>query len=190
MRKLNALWLPVAAAVALLAIPAQQATAQCPAVGLAPTCNIIITLGPSGATVVVDSPTPYDGVEDVTVGVINNSGATLPSIALSGPGIFGFDGDGLCTVIAGGCSYPNPTGYEGPITTFSVTDFDNGVVNFVGGLPNGQSTYFSLEGDPSVAGGIIVGTTVPEPASMTLLATGLFGLAGAARRRLSARRDS
>ena len=57
------------------------------------------------------------------------------------------------------CTYPHPTGYEGPITTFSniSADLNSGTVNFTGGLTTGKSTYFSLEGVVTT-GSIVVGS--------------------------------
>lgn len=128
---------------------ASPSAAQCPPVGESPTCAVVITINPNGRLTFQVDPSigPYDGVEDTLVGVINKSGATVFGISLSGSDIFGFDGDGICTFIS--CGWPNPTGYEGPGTSFSVTDANNGIVNFTGnGLANNGSTYFSLEEAP------------------------------------------
>jgi N-acetylmuramoyl-L-alanine amidase len=93
------------------------------------------------------STQPYDGDDDALVGVVNKSGATVFGISLTGNGIFGFDGDGLCTFIA--CSWPHPTGYEGPGMSFTVINANRGTVNFTGaGLADGASTFFSLENSP------------------------------------------
>jgi hypothetical protein len=38
---------------------------------------------------------PYDGLDETLIGVLNQSPAVVPSLALSGSGIVSFDGDGL-----------------------------------------------------------------------------------------------
>jgi N-acetylmuramoyl-L-alanine amidase len=82
----------------------------------------------------------------VLVGVVNNSGATVFGISLTGDDIFGFDFDGAATYT--GTSF-GPTGYEGPGTSFSPIDASSGTVNFDNGLPNQGFIWFSLEGAPS-----------------------------------------
>ena len=113
---------------------------QCPPIGLSPGCSILITINPSGRlTFQVDSSVPpYDGVEDVLVGVTNKSGATIYGIQLTGNDIFGFDGDGA-----------NNGSYAGPGTSFTIVDANNGTVNFPNGLDDGNSLWFSLEGNPA-----------------------------------------
>jgi hypothetical protein len=62
----------------------------------------------------------------------------------SGTDIFGFDGDGLCTYIT--CTWPHPTGYEGPGVSFNILSATSGTVNFNPPIPaNGGTAYFSLE---------------------------------------------
>jgi PEP-CTERM motif len=191
-------------ALLFLAMPARVRADACPAIGYASGCNIIITFGAGGSiSTVLGDPNAYDGLEDQLVGVVNNSGSTLSSISLTGSDIFGFDGDGagepgvFCTVdltggthgcLAGGTF--GPSGYEGPNTSFTVTDFDNGKVNFTGGLASGSTAWFSLE-EPASLQGLVVGggggggTGVPEPSSILLLGSGLVSLFGLARRRLT-----
>lgn len=113
---------------------------QCPTIGLSLGCAVLITINPNGSlTVSVDaSVPPYDGVEDTLVGVLNNSGATVFGIALTGSGIFGFDGDGA-----------NNGNYAGPGVFFALKDGNSGTVNFTNGLDDKKSMWFSLEGPPS-----------------------------------------
>lgn len=79
---------------------------ECPAIGAAPSCDILLVVNPDQTiTVTGDSSAgPYDGSDDTLVGVINNSGSTISAITVSGPGsgLAGFDGDGICTYAAGG----------------------------------------------------------------------------------------
>jgi hypothetical protein len=141
---------------ATVVLPASSAGATtfpdfsiCPSVGQdTGGCSIVIVINPDGSPT-IDTNTapntgPFDGTEDTLVGVQNNSGQTISGLPLTGTDIFGFDGDGLCTFIP--CTWTAPTGYEGPNTSFSVTDTSNGAVNFTGGLPDQGSAYFSLEG--------------------------------------------
>src|SRR5262249_8357991 len=124
---------------------------QCPAVGTDTSCEFLLVVTSSGAVQVFHDSTqpPVDGIEDTLVGVVNSSGSTINSLALSSSSdIFGFDGDGLCTLSGhpGGCPFGS-TGYEGPNTSFSGINAakTGGVVNFTGGLTNNATAYFSLE---------------------------------------------
>ena len=138
--------------------------------------------------------------EDVLVGVINNSGKTQTSVRLIGrpddPNattgeIFDFD----AWVAAGFQSdfglHNGPTGYEGPGVSFSnvvcatgtyftpgASGCGIGTVNF--NLAPGDHTYFGLEGkaaldDTTGAPPFTTVSTVPEPASLILIATGIGG---------------
>jgi hypothetical protein len=95
-----------------------------------------------------DTVGDYDGADDTLVGIWNNSSSSVDAVTVTGPGssLAGFDGDGLCTYIS--CTWPAPTGYEGPQNTFTTdpSNLDSAEVDFSGGLAPGASTYFSLEG--------------------------------------------
>ena len=143
-------------------------------------CDSLITLGTGGsASIAVDATQgPYEFIEDQIVGVQNNSGGIVSAISLSGSNIFGFDGDGACAYVVGCVTPTGGSGYEGPGTSFTVANANTGTVNFIGGLANGATAWFSLEEAPSV-NGFSVGTVtggVPEPASLLLLGSGLIGL--------------
>src|SRR5262249_24747705 len=94
---------------------------QCPPIGRNTSCAVLITFQKDGTPRVDTDPSqgPFDGIEDTSVGVQNNSNRPVFSITLkSSTDIFGFDGDGLCGVNPrpGGCPF-GPTGYEGPGVT-------------------------------------------------------------------------
>jgi len=166
---------------------------QCPPVGNDTLgCELLVTVaavdGTGAATsfsVATASPDqgPYDGVEDTLIGLVNSSASTLNAISFSGMAggipIFGFDGDGACAAIA--CVGGDSTGYGGPGVTFSGISLNqaSGTVNFTGGLANGASAWFSLEGPITAA----VLSGVPEPGSLALLGMGLVTLLGGTRLR-------
>jgi lysophospholipase L1-like esterase len=142
---------------------------QCPAIGAAPSCDILLVVNPDQSISVLGDPSvgPYDGGDDTLVGIVNNSSASIAAITVSGPGsgLAGFDGDGICTYATGGTvgsgftgdSYctsqqlagTDPSDYAGPGTSFTLdaSSLDDVEVDFAGnGLAPHGSTYFSLEG--------------------------------------------
>jgi hypothetical protein len=146
-------------------------------------CNVLITFG-SGGSITTTNPNGagyYDtGADDNMVGIINNSGSTIYSITLTSTtqDIFGFDFDGPCsgfTLSFGSCSGGDPSGYAGTGVSFTVSSYYSGTVNFAGGIANGGTAWFGLEGPASLtASGVTVGTT-PEPSTLVLLGTGIVG---------------
>src|SRR5712691_2747348 len=153
----------------------------CQAVGASASCGVFIVLNADGSTSLSVDPgssNPFDGSDGTTIGVLNSSGRTIPSVVLaSNLGLFGFDGGGMCS---GTFPPPTPTGcpfdnnvsdtgsdYAGPGITFSGisgTPATSGVVNFAascsggpsctptpGGLTNGSTAFWSLESPPTGA---------------------------------------
>jgi hypothetical protein len=172
----------------------------CFQIGQANGCDVTITINAAGiASLSLTGQPAYDGAEDALVGVINNSAVTINSLALTGSDIFGFDGDGAFTglasqaCIAGGANTfgcgpgPNgPSGYEGPLTHFVVTNINSGTVFFDGGgIAPGGTSQFSLEEAPTTAINVIVNPSVPSPSSgvLFLLGSGVVSLSAALRRR-------
>lgn len=146
---------------------------ECPQVGADNGCAVLIVLNPNGTVTITGSgQKPYDNRDDSLVGVLNNSGITASSVALtSALDIFAFDGDGVCSSKALGdkdsfslqwlvsgssvtnlCPYVTGTTasvghYEGPGIAYSNISADkkSGTVDFTKGLANGASLFFSLE---------------------------------------------
>src|SRR5579884_3083129 len=144
----------MAAAVSTFAM-VLSAAAICPTTsnnntGADPTgCGVLITYPANGNPVVAITGTgAYDGSDDTTVGIINNTTSAITSISLNATDAsdaFGFEGDGIQTyasdiqngvpVGSGGA-----TGYEGPNSTFNLSGVDSSgggtlVVNFSGRGP-------------------------------------------------------
>ncbi|MHB8425222.1 MAG: PEP-CTERM sorting domain-containing protein [Gammaproteobacteria bacterium] len=181
------------AGMALCISPAQATptpqTGVCPAIGTLSTtdCNVEIFAGSGGSftTIGPNLSSPYDGVEDTLVGIVNNSGNTISSLTFNGSCFFCFDGDGLQYYGSGLGS--DPTGYGGLTSLGENTSFtniigwDTGTVVFgSSGIPDGGWAYFSLEEAPSIN---IRPVSVPEPGSLVLFGLGLLGLVFLARRR-------
>ena len=159
--------------------------------GGAITASFDIVVTNSGTTVTATGVGPYDGADDTAIDVLNSSTGTLSSINIASTlDIFGFDGDGISTFVAGATG---PTGYEGPGTSFTNIVGENfngvdglgqtaatetGTVVFSPALAPGGTAYFSLEEDLSSASGtpitVTAGTPLPAPALMG--AVGILGL--------------
>lgn len=166
--KLLSRMIMLAAASILTSWITPAAAAICPTTSNTNTdCGYILTVQPDGSVTgaVVSGARPYDGSDDVLVGIVNDSSSIFAgNVTLSSSrDIFGFDGDGICTFThAGYCSSGSaPTGYEGPTTSFSGINKaeTSGTVNLTSGLDPGTSTYFSLENSPSnitTGGGITI----------------------------------
>ena len=146
---------------------------QCPSVGGDTSCAILIVFNPDGTVTTVSDPSqgPFDGIEDTLIGVQNNRAKSINGISISGPGIFGLDGDGLCNAIPhpAGCPFGSST-YEGPGTSFTISNSNMGFVNFTSDLLPDGSGYFSLEGainsttiTPSAPTDFTVSATSPPP---------------------------
>lgn len=183
-------------------------------------CGFLITIGSTGMASVspvmgadafngpqtfIDN-TSDPGNDGSLVGVLNNDPNSLASFTLegsgAGAGIFDFSFNGICVYTGASYCPTASTGYEGPTTTFTnlqstvLFQTTEGEVDFNPGLGTGQSTYFSIEDNPSditANGGLAVSdvmfntTSTPEPAEMALVAAGLIGLS-LFRRRLSGKR--
>jgi hypothetical protein len=151
--------------------PTSAPFTQCPAVDEDTSCGYLIEVKSTTAppTILMD-PTqpPYDGDDDITVGVQNETSSPLSSVHLgvngSGEDIFGFDGDGLCSEGEGispkpeecpfGPSLENPFDYEGPDTVLTAEPSESveaGTVSFPTPLQPGQYTYFTLEAELGAA---------------------------------------
>lgn len=140
---------------------------QCPPIGEDTACQYLIDVKSSSEPpVIVEDPSQlfYDGEDDVTVVVQNETGAPLSKVHIgvleSGDNVFSFDDDGICsesiTVKPPGCPFAigeifGAAGYAGPDTLLQAegTSFDAGTVSFPTPLENGQYTYFTLEAPPA-----------------------------------------
>jgi LPXTG-motif cell wall-anchored protein len=158
-----------------------------------------VTINLDGSISVAPPTGNYDGVEDVTYNVINNSPGVLNSLFLQGPGIFGLDGDGIDNYVDSnganlfgattfgsirGTIDASDTGYGGynngakNFFTGYVINGNQGTINFANGgvAGNGGTSFFSLEAPSTANGTVIISHGVPLPAAAW---SGLALLAGA-----------
>ena len=152
---------------------------QCPAIGLDTSCEFLVDVtnaNPASNPIVLRDSSQgfYDGGDDVTVAVQNDSSAPLSSIHLGVEGSradsFGFDSDGLCNPPTGpspeGCPFGPPGNNESPYDYFgpdaelsyNPAAADAGTVTFPTPLQPGQYTYFALEANPFGGVYVIAGT--------------------------------
>jgi hypothetical protein len=172
---------------------------QCPAIGLDTTCQFLVDVTNSGTSVLQDTSQGfYDGGDDVTVAIQNDSSTPLGSVHLgvagSGDDAFGLDGDGLCNPGSGpspdGCPFgppgnnSSPFDYYGPDTTFAIDPFtepatpDSGTIDFTTPLQPGQYTYISLEAPP-IATPYLAAGNVNDAVTSSLTDTGNPEITGA-----------
>jgi hypothetical protein len=164
-------------------------------------CNVLITFGALGAVTTTNpnSAISYDaGDDDNLVGIVNNSGSTINNIMLTANTTpFEFDGDGACdsgwdysasgaggTSPCGGAVFQDGGTYAPAGVTFSGIsgDFDTGTITFAGGIANGGTAWFSLEGPVALNIGAMA--NVPEPSSIVLFGSVLVAAAWKLRRRV------
>jgi hypothetical protein len=93
---------------------------QCPAIDLDTGCQFLVNVTDAGTTIGSDpAQGPYEGSDDALIGIVNNSSKPISSVTLSAEDeLFGFDGDGICTITektAPGCVVL-PTNAEGKAT--------------------------------------------------------------------------
>ncbi len=185
----------VAVVAALAALPSLAKADICDGSGGGPIlgngakgCSYIFTFDSGGAisTAVGDLVGgPYELADDTLFGVVNNSGSSLASIALtSTSAILGFEGDGINGYV-GITDTSDPTGYGAGDSTFLITDLYNGSVVFNSPIPSGGVGYFSLEEALTLDQAALI-ANAPEPMSMALLGVGLAGLGVVRRRRRAA----
>jgi hypothetical protein len=155
--------------------------------------EFIITAGPGGTFSTAlnpayggSDPGPYDSVEDTYFGVINNTGAVLPSIGLSAPGLnaFGFDGDGINASLSllNNSNDTSNGGYGGPDAFFTGTCVDTCTVVFGSGISIGGTDIFSLE-ERLALNTVVVTNGVPEASTWAMMILGFLGLGFLAKRK-------
>jgi len=140
---------------------------QCPAIGEDTLCQYLIDVkSTTEPPVIIEDPSQlfYDGSDDVTVAVQNETGLPLSKVHIgvleSGDNVFGLDGDGACapsiTPQPSGCPFGPPGNVESPFDYYGPdaglaaegTSTDAGTVTFPTPLATDQYTYFTLEAPP------------------------------------------
>lgn len=127
-----------------------QALTQCPAVGADTSCQFLIVVTDSGATVQQDSSQgPYEASDDSLIGVQNNSSRALAGLPLSAPGLFNFEQDGICNPNLSGMTGPVPPGCQPAVGSppGTVCGPQNGLCSFP--RPPGQPPTYTEPGAPS-----------------------------------------
>jgi uncharacterized repeat protein (TIGR01451 family)/fimbrial isopeptide formation D2 family protein len=125
-------------------------------------CTVLITLNADGS-IVTTHPNPaisFDsGLDDNTIGVVNNTNKTITALQLSSATepIFAFDNDGICAGPPGytfsplgpnpNCAIATDPHHYGPAgINFTVINANTGIVNFGnGGIAPSSNSFFSLE---------------------------------------------
>ena len=153
----------------------------------------IITIDSSGNASIGAGPGsaqgPYDGIEDVYVGVVNNFSGPVTALTLHGTdtsngGSFAFDGDGIGAYTGVGTNATDTSSgkYGGPNAYFTNITCsgglcNDGVVNFIGGIQGNEALdIFSLEGGIDVANFQVRVGSVPLPSTWAMMLAGFAGL--------------
>jgi hypothetical protein len=86
--------------VSLAPSAASAAFTQCPAVDLDTGCQFLVSVTDTETTVESDpAQGPYEGADDALIGIVNNSSKAISSVPFSAEiELFGFEGDGICSV--------------------------------------------------------------------------------------------
>ena len=159
---------------------------QCPAIGLDTSCEYLIDVASTGVVVTQDpAQGPYDGEDDVTVAVQNDTTTPLEELHIGAAGskghLFEFDGDGMCwshiSPKPAECPF-SVVSYDGPDATLTPESPEAGLVSFSAPLQPGQYTYFSLETAPKeglVAGKVddVISTTLTDTQNLADTGTAL-----------------
>ena len=159
---------------------------QCPAIGLDTSCEYLIDVASTGVVVTQDpAQGPYDGEDDVTVAVQNDTTTPLEELHIGAAGskghLFEFDGDGMCwshiSPKPAECPF-SVVSYDGPDAALTPESPEAGRVSFSAPLQPGQYTYFSLETAPKeglVAGKVddVISTTLTDTQNLADTGTAL-----------------